>query len=501
MQHKKKRKIMKIKTFDIVFLIFLFVFVFRLFFSLQTAQFSDYTSYYGLRQIEYIAQHGSHIAYDELSYGGRDVLGIPLSFYILALFESLLGIYGLKIVSALMIASLIFITYIISKKITENEMASILAALCSGFIPIFVFKTLNNITMYSLVYPAIFLLIYSFYRIEEKFYLMLFIALTFFLPLMHPIAFLVAFSLVVYSVLCYVENIEAEGTKKDAVLLFILVTFLIGFMFYKKAFLVIGLSAIWQNIPAEILSEYFKGVNIFDMIINIGIIPLLFGVSGIYFAIKNKNKDVFVLISICVTAIILLITRLLDFSAGLVLLGITLSIIAAVGFDKFLKYITITKFSKHLNTIKFSLLIFIIITLIVPSMIGAGDIIKGTLTNEEVMPFLWIENNTALSSTVLADLDEGNLVTGIANRKSVFDANFLLVKDAGKIFEEATILFTVESEVKALELITKYDIDYIYLSENTKNKYNIKELKYGMDEKCFEKVFEDGSREIIKIIC
>jgi len=493
---------MKIKTFDIVFLIFLFVFVFRLFFSLQTAQFSDYDSYYGLRQIEYIAEHGSHITYDELSYGGRDVLGIPLLFYILALFESLLGTYGLKIASVLIISSLIFITYIIAKRITENEIASILAALCSGFIPIFVFKTLNNITPYSIVYPVIFLLIYSFYRIEERFYLIMFIALAFLLPLMHPIAFLVAFSLVIYSILCYVENIEENGTKKDAVLLFILVTFLIGFLFYKKAFSVIGLSVIWQNIPAKILSESFKGINVFDMIINIGIVPLLFGVLGTYFAIKNKNKDVFLLISLCITGIILLITRLLDFSTGLVLLGITLSIIAAVGFDKFLKYITITKLSRHINTIKFSLIIFIIITLILPSMIGAVGIIKeSTLTDNEIIPFLWIKNNTALSSTVLADLDEGNLITGMANRKSVFDTNFLLVKNSDKIFEEATSLFTAESEIKALELITKYDIDYIYLSENTKNKYNIKELKYGMDEKCFEKVFKDGPREIIKIVC
>lgn len=492
---------MKIKIFDIIFLIFLLIFIFRLFFALQTPYFSDDYSYYANRQISNIIDTGRHITYDEFSYGGREVLGMPIWFYILAFFKSLFGDYALKIMPAFFISLLIFIVYLIAKKITEDETSAYLAAICSGFIPIFVVKTLNSSTIYALIYPMLFLLIYSFYRIENKGYIVLFIILTFLLSLMHPISFLLAISFLIYNILAYVENAEIEGIKKEGLLLLVIVTFLFNFIIYKKAFAVIGLNTIWQNIPSSILSGFFKEINIFDIMLNAGIVPLVFGIIGIYFAIKNKNKDVFVLISICITSIVLLLAKLLDFATGLVIVGITLAIISAIGFEKLFKYISITKLASHIKTIKVSLIVLIFLTLIVPSIINANNLINGTISETEIEPFLWMGNKTALSATILSDIEEGNLITGIAKRKDVIDTNFMYVDNIDKRFEETTSLFILESEVKALGLIKKYDIDYIYLSEKAKKKYKIEALKYSIDENCFEKVFENDAGEIIKVIC
>ena len=492
---------MKIRAFDTIFLLFLFLLTFRLFFALQTTQFSDDTAYYSARQIENIIENARHAEYDELSHGGRHVLGVPMALYMIAAFKLMLGKYALKIMPAIFISLLVFIVYALANKISGNHTAAALAALSSGFIPILISKTLNNISEYTLVYPLLFLLLYAFYNIESNRYLWLFIGLTFLLPLMHPISFLFAISFVVFFILAYVEDVEASGIRKESILLFVLITFLINFIAYRLAFADIGIEVIWQNIPKAILSDYFKDISIIDMLLNIGLVPLLFGIIGAYFAIKAKNRDVMVLMSVCIASIALLIVKLIDFSTGLVVLGIALSIVSAIGFDKFLKYIAITKLSSHLNTIKISLLIFIVLTLVIPAIFSARDVIGATYRGAEISPFLWIKENTALSATILTNVKEGNLVTGIAGRKSVMDTNFMLVKNINKRFDEANSVFTLESEIKALELIKKYDIDYIYLSEKSKKEYKIKKLKYGMNENCFEKVFENEAGEIIRIVC
>ena len=492
---------MKIRAFDTIFFIFLLVLIFRLFFALQTPNFSEDNAYYNTRQIDNIAETGKHIAYDELSYGGRQVLGAPLALYAYSFFKAIFGKHALKILPAFFMALLVFVVYLIANKISGNHTAAALATLGASFVPIVVFKTLNNISEYAVVYPLLFLLIYAFYNLENKRYLWLFIALTFLLPAMHPISILFAISLVIFLVLAYIEEIEIDSIRTESILLFVLIAFLISLVMYRLAFANIGLGVIWQNTPESILSEYFKGIGIIDVIINVGLVPLLFGVAGIYFTIRNKNKDIMLLLSICITSIVLLAAKLIAFSTGLMILGITLSIISAVGFDKFLKYVNVTKLAAHIKNIKVSLVLFIILTLMVPSLLGAQAIIDSTYKNEDIVPFLWMNENTALSATILADVNEGNLITQIAKRKSVVDTNFLFVKNINKRLDEAISLFSLESEVKALELIKRYDIDYIYLSEKSKEKYDIKKLKYSVNEMCFEKVFENESGEIIKIIC
>jgi len=493
---------MKIRAWDAVFLIVIMAFALRIFFAMQTMQYSDYDSYYGLRQIESIGESGKHISYDELSYGGRDVLGIPFSYYIMSFFHGLFGNVALKIMPALFISLLAVVVYLIAKKISENTIAACLAALCSAFIPILVLNTLNSLKPYSIAYPLFFLAAYLFLRMNEnKAFLIAFVIASFVMPLTHPIAFILAISMMIYAVLAYVESIELDIIKKEGMLLFIMVTFLIEFMLYKKAFINLGINAIWQNIPKSLMSDFFKDINILSLMVDIGIVPLLFGIIGIYFGLKNKNKDVLLLASIGISSIMMLILKLVEVSIGLVSLGITLSLASAMGFDKLFKYIAITKFSGHIKAIKASLLVFITLTLIVPSIIGAVGISDETLKEDEIGPFLWINNKTALSATVMAGLEEGNLVTGIGKRKSAYDMNFMFVDDAEKRNEELSSLFTIESEVKAIEIIKRYDIDYIYISEKTKKRYGIDELKYAVDEQCFKKVFENESGHVIKVLC
>ena len=91
--------------------IFLLVFLFRLYFSFQTNYFSDDTSYSYMRQLDYIKYNHVSMSYDELSYGGKQVLPSPLFPYILYIFS--LIPFGLKIIPQLIINVNYFFSWIL----------------------------------------------------------------------------------------------------------------------------------------------------------------------------------------------------------------------------------------------------------------------------------------------------------------------------------------------------------------------------------------------------
>ena len=138
---------MKIKTKYLVFLLFAITLAFRLYMAFSVDNFSTETSYYNLRHINYLVEERSIIYYDELSYGGRYILQPPLFFVIMALL-TFGNEFLLKIIPEIFLSFLVVIVYLMAKEISENEYSALFAALISSFIPIFLEKTINNISDY-----------------------------------------------------------------------------------------------------------------------------------------------------------------------------------------------------------------------------------------------------------------------------------------------------------------------------------------------------------------
>jgi len=63
--------------------------------------------------------------------------------------------------------------------------------------------------------------------------------------------------------------------------------------------------------------------------------------------------------------------------------------------------------------------------------------------------------------------------------------------------KDVSVIYTTFSSAIAIDLIKKYNVNYIYFSEQAKNKYKITEIFYIKDEKCFEKQRES----IYKVKC
>ncbi len=486
-----------------VFFIFLLALTFRLYFVFQTPYYSDDVSYYNVRNINSVIENGLPLFKDPLSFGGSHQIFPPLFYYFMSFFSSIFGGIALKIIPAIFTSLLVIVIYLIAKQITEDEHAALLSAFISGFIPITIAETLNRVDAYSFSLFIIFFMIYCFTRIQNKFYFSLFVILSILLPLIHPIAFLLSISLLFYAILLNIEFVKLSKLKKEAILFYVFISLLIEFIFFKQSFIDIGFNAIWQNIPNEIFRNFYRNINILDVILQIGAVSLIFGIIGIVFGVfKQKKEPVFLIYGLILATTLLLLLKLMDFSVGMIFLGLSLTILSAIGFEKLFKYIRITKFSNYERHLKFLLIVVVIFTLLWPSYINSNKVIAGALTDEEYNAFIWIKENTPTSSTILSSPDEGNYITTIADRKSFIDKNFLFYKNINNRFLVAKFIFKSESKVKSLQLLRKYNVEYIYLSERTKKNYNIDKIKYITEEdECFAKIFGTEKTEIYRVLC
>ncbi len=149
------------KEVKILIIIFLLTVGFNLFFIFQTPNFSSDEAYFNIRHTEYINDNIKPIVYDELSYGGRTVINTHVFHYILAFFNIFLpNAITYKVIPILLLSSLVFIVFGISKTIIKSNNASLLVAGMAGMIPTLLSTTLNQVSTYSLVIPLIFYSVY-----------------------------------------------------------------------------------------------------------------------------------------------------------------------------------------------------------------------------------------------------------------------------------------------------------------------------------------------------
>ena len=194
---------------------------------------------------------------------------------------------------------------------------------------------------------------------------------------------------------------------------------------------------------------------------------------------------------------LLLVLRLINLNIGLAFLGIALTILSAVALARHFIYFRKTKFYKFENYLTVIIVIAVVILSIIPSYITSKDIIKSTIADEEFSLFKEIKGKTPPGSTVLAPLEFGHLITYKAKRKNVVDSNFLLAPNPEQRLLDIEDIYTTQFEVKALELLEKYAVDYIVTNKKMIEKYNIGEVSYIKDEKCFKEILP----EVFEVIC
>ena len=490
----------QIKKNYAIILIFLVVLLFRLFFVFNTPYFSSPDSYYNLRSIESVEETFKPIVYDELGYGGKISPFPPLFYYIMALFFFIP--FSLKIIPAILIASLVFVVYLISKDIFKNNTAALFAAFMSGFLPIIYTGTLNQISILSLFIPLMFFTFYCFTKLDNKKYMKWFIMLSFILPLMHPLSFLLAITFLVYYLLVGAESIVIKKLMKEAMLFFVFVTFIIEFIIFKESFLHLGFNLIWQNVPKEMLLNYFQNFSMLGILYKIGFLPVIMGITGTVLTFtRYKNKSAILISSFLLSTLFLMALRLIEFETGTLLLGISLVIMSALFIDKAVKYIKLTKFSHFERYFNAMLFLLICVTLVLPCFFVSHNVITNTISKNEFEVLSNLDYSAAEDAVIISSVEEGDYITGIAKRRNVMDKHFLLMENIDERYTDVKKVYTTSSEVIALQLLYKYDVDYIYISDKTKEIYNSKNPVYLNNEDCFKKVEKIGRVEAYRVMC
>ncbi|MFH1505952.1 MAG: glycosyltransferase family 39 protein [archaeon] len=478
---------MKRRTAYIVLaIIFAIVLSSRLYFALQTADFS-YDAYDELRQIEHIKETGKPIYQDDLSFSGRTNVFAPFFYYLIAFFSFFMPVVlAAKIIPNILAACTVFIVYLVTHELTKKHLASLISALFSGFLLVFFTRTLNTISPYTLVIPLIFLITYCILKIKKPAYLYLTLVLMLILVLSHITAFLLIFALVFFFLIARLENFELLKERIELLLFITFLTFWFNFIIYKNAFLVHGAKVIWQNTPILILSSYFTEITFLQVIYAIGVIPLILGVYAIYYNFfEQKQKPTYLFMGFAIAVFLLLWFKLIPLDVGLIFLGVVLTILAGVGLEIMIGYFNKTRFSKVAPYIISILLVLFIITSVFPLINAATMEMRDKPRYAEKQALEWLGNHTENDSIILGTMKEGHVINYFAGRKNVIDSNFLMVPLADQRYADVNRIFTTPYKPDSVRLLNQYGITHIYFSPTARQTYNISKVYYIHDEECF----------------
>lgn len=454
-------------------LLFIFILATRLYFSVNLDYFSDDQSYFHLKHIEHFSEEKNFLVFDELSYGGREVLYPKLYHLVFALLS--LGDPALVgIISEFVIALLFVIIYLITLELTNHQWASLFSATLASFFPLLYNETFNVLSVYNLEIPIIFFSLLCFMKLKEPKFRFWFIASIFALAFLHISSLLILLVFAFYFFILVAEGFPTNKIEKESALFATIMISLGIFISYKKAFLSYGVDAIRQNIPESLLSTAFKTFDFTYLPFMIGILPIVCGSIGLYFSLfRSKSKNIHLYSALVLSIILLLVLRLIPFTLGVLFIGITLAIFSAYFILWFDSYIVKTKFSNFSPLIITIFVALIIVFSIVPSV----NIIRSTepIDKEYVRDFTWIRENTRQDAKILTNVFEGNMLNYFAKRQNVVDSYFILAPNPRQRLQDIDVIYSSGTSQLDLNLLKKYNIDYIYLSDSTRRYYKIRE--------------------------
>ncbi|MDO8511210.1 MAG: hypothetical protein Q7S55_03530 [Nanoarchaeota archaeon] len=486
--------------------IFVGVLLIRLILAFMVPEFT-YESYFHLRQVEHILETGLPFYQDPLSYGGRELAFLPLFHYLAALFSLFLPVTLVaKILPNLLTALLVPITYLISKKITEHETGSFIAAFIAGFLPILYFT--NGFVVNTLFLPLIFISIYLYLNIEEGAkkndpklmkYIYIYATIFFILCLTSPLAAIMLIGLGIYTLLSLLEGKKIHREEVEVMLFSVFLYVWVQFLFFKKSLLQEGISFVWQNIPSNIIAQYFPKFSLGVALVLVSIIPFLAGAVVVYRSLFHlKSQESFLLISLVIATSLLTWLRLIRFRQSLAFFSVVLAILFAAFYQDIERYFQKTKISHFQKYLLPVTLFILLLSTVLPAINTA--LLQDTPSTEEVEAFIWINENTPPSTTVLATLDEGHLVTYYGKRKNLIDDRFMLVDDVETRFQSLTSLYTTRFQTEAMEIASRYNIEYFILTPSAKEKYQLKREMSYITRRCFETVYQNETT-IFKLKC
>ena len=254
------------------------------------------------------------------------------------------------------------------------------------------------------------------------------------------------------------------------------------------AFLISYIPIFWKfGLPEIFILDGFFRNFISDLggKFGLGIFGVLIGATGLVFSWKDKKN--YVLFYIGFFVLLLLAIR---FSAVIFYFNFLLSFLIAIAF------IFLIKRKWESKTIKNLMLIVMICGLLFSSLSYMNRI--ANIPNKEFVDGLDFLDGKGM---VFSSYENGFWITSREN-KVVMDEIFWHTKDVGERWRDSEKLFKGSNLENSLEIIDRYDIEYIFIDNKMKTEIwdNKKDgLLFLLDSGRFEKVFDNNVVEIWKV--
>jgi len=482
-------------------IIFLAASVLRIYFALQQPYFSDDGAYFMLRQAQEIADTGTPIYHDPLSYGGRSFIFLPVFHYMIAGFALFFNVIIVsKILPNLLAATVVIAVFLICRELTKNDLVSLVSAFASGFVPVFISETINSVSVQSVAVPATFFLVYFLMRLRKKVMLHLFLLTLAFFLILSTYSLLIVLSMMLFLVFTWVEGIKLTRSEIELTIFSLFLTAWFYLLFYRDALLVHGHQIIWQNIPGEVINVFFSDIDILLTIVHIGIIPLLSGfIMFYYYIFKKKKKQIYLLLSLTLLITLLLLNQYIELSIGLSYIGIISAILLSEMIMLITEYVKRTNFAKYHFYVTGVIIALFIMTSVLPSIDAARSVMSEADSKDKVVAMRLLHNTTKGTEAIAGSVFDGHLITYFSDRKNIVDSNFLLV-DAKERLRDTRTIFTSAIESKALETLHKYGAEYLLVTEESGIYYNISKVAYA-DSDCMPLLYSGKDVRIYQRKC
>jgi len=468
--------------------VFLLVFGLRLYFAFQTPFFSSDQAYLHIRAAEAI-QSGKLLWNDPLSYGGRTLIMSPVFDAILAFFSLFMPFStALKIIPNLFASLLVIPVFLIAQRLTKHTAISIIIALIASLVPAFFAYTFNHISFLTLALPMFFFLTYAWLRVPQRKWVITFLSFLLIFVFLTPLSIIFVLSIGVYIALATIEHLKIERAEYELGLFSLFFALWAQFLLYKKLILFHGPAVVWRNIPQELLSQFFREVNILGALWQIGFLPLTGGIYALYkTAFKKPQKEIQILLSIAIVSTVVIWFKLIDLPTGFMLLGITLTLLFSKWIMLFSKFINETKLSRYATVIVTCSLIFALATVAYPAYNATQLQLSQTITQEEVSALSALRETTLPDATIIAPAAYGNYITAFAKRKNVIDSYFFLQPRINERYQDVSRLYKTTFETEAVELFDKYDATHLVVPPG------MSDISYA-NSKCFARIHATNIR-------
>lgn len=476
-----------------IILLTLITLALRLSISFQTAT-PSYDSYFALLQVSSIRETGFPL-YETAT---NSYVFSPIYYYILAFFSFIMPLdWLMKILPNLFLVLLIPLIYFVSYNLSKNRHVSFAAAFFSAFAPSLFGSFLNESKPTTLALLLILLVIYSLTTSKDNSNLT--ILSTIVLVTISPIAWVLFGAYLLFFLMLKIEEIAIDEKFKDISIFTFVLLFWFTLITFKEIIFSHGSSIVWKSLPPSLLGAYFSELTYLSLIYAVGVIPIFLGLIAIYNNLfEHREKKIFLILALGLSAIIATLLRLLPLSASILLLSITFVLLGANGLKYTYNFLKKTKFDKLTIIIISFIVILFFLTSFFPAIVS-GITQKVGPRAEELGAMYWLRDKTPEDSVILASPKEGFLINYAAKRTSVLDNNYLLINDAEKLILDADKVYTSRFKTPMVEITDQYSIDYVYLGPGAHERYD----RFGilLDDECFKKVFDNKIVNIFEVKC